>query len=97
MTYVNRFWGKYRCFVDSPIIKVIVRDGYACVLTRYKDMSHPARDRSDPLVYLQAAHIIPRSIGEFKNYHTSDSVGHLFVKSIALCLQDLHLFLHPVY
>ena len=91
MTYVDGSWSKY-CFVDSSIIKVIVRDGYSCVLTGYKGFSHPALNQSDPGLYLRATHILRRSIGKYNNDHTSDSVGHLSVQSIAYRLLDLLYF-----
>ena len=78
MTYVNGSWSKF-CFVDFPIIKVMVRDGYTCVITGYKDVSHPARDETYPDYNLQAAHILRRSIGNYDSDHTSTSVGHLSV------------------
>ena len=66
-------------FVDPPIIKLLKRDGHKCVLTGFKGTSHPALDGSDPLVYLQASHILRRSIGNFEKDHTSASVGHLSI------------------
>lgn len=90
MMYVDGSWSKY-CFVDSPNIKVIIRDGYTCVLTGYKDLAHPALDESDPGLFLQAAHILRRSIGKY-NDHTSDFVGHLSIQSISYRLSDFLYF-----
>ena len=49
----------------------MVRDGYTCVITGYEDVSHPARNESDPDMFLQASHILRRSIGNFDKDHTS--------------------------
>ena len=68
------------------------RDGYKCVVTGYKDFTHPKLDESDPEMYLHASHILRRAIGSYKNEHTSDSVGHLSVQSIAYRLPDLFYF-----
>ena len=66
-------------FVDPPIIKVKKRDGYKCVVTGYKDVTHPQRNESDPDFFLQASHILRRSIANYDNDHTSASVGPLSI------------------
>ena len=74
MTYVDGSWSN-NCFIDFPIIKVMERDGYACVITGYKDVSHPALDETDSDNFLEAAHILRRSIGNYDNDQKSASVG----------------------
>jgi len=91
-TYVDVSWSKYR-FVDFPI-KVIIRDGYTCVLTGFQDPSHPATDGNIPSVYLQASHILRRAIGKFDKDPKSDSVGRLS-KSLHLAY-GASFTLHPV-
>ena len=87
MMYVDEYWSKYR-FVD-PIFKVMLRDGYMCVITGYKDVSHPQSNEDDPYISLQAAHILCRSIGKFDNDRSSTSVGRLSVQCITYRLPDL--------
>jgi len=65
---------------------VIVRDGYKCVLTGFRDPSHPELDESIPSAFLQASHILRRSIGNFNNDHTSDSVSRLSVQKYYISL-----------
>ena len=66
-------------FVDFPL-KVMIRDGYTCVLTGFQDSSHPKPAKGTPRVRLVGAHILRRAIGEFDNDHNSKSVGHLSIQ-----------------
>ncbi|KAF8874715.1 hypothetical protein CPB84DRAFT_1797264 [Gymnopilus junonius] len=52
---------------------VIIRDGYACVLTGFQDSSHPKPAEGIPRLGLVGAHILPRAIGAFDNDHDSGS------------------------
>jgi len=70
---------KYR-IVDF-FIKLMIRDGYTCVVTGTQDPSHPAPTAGRFITPLVGAHILRRAIGEFNKDHTSKSVGHLFDQS----------------
>lgn len=72
---IGASWIKY-CFVDFPL-KVMIRDGYMCVLTGFQDSSHPKPAEGIPRVRLVGTHILHRAIGEFDNDHNSKSVGYL--------------------
>jgi hypothetical protein len=67
-------------FVDF-LLKVMIRDGYTCILTGFQDSSHPKPAEGTPKVRLVGAHILRRAIGEFDEDHNSKSVRHLSIRS----------------